>query len=84
LEFLASKLHVQSAEDWYRVGKTQVIELGGTTVSYHFLILGGGMLATFGKLLRALKFAYPDRHWDEKKLSWKGKKSVQRYVARNE
>jgi hypothetical protein len=37
------------------------------------------MLVTFGSLCQALQFAYPERKWDDKKFSFIGKKSVQRY-----
>jgi hypothetical protein len=39
---------------------------------------GGGMLSTFGKLSEALQFGYPEFFWDEKKFTFRGKKSAQR------
>jgi hypothetical protein len=38
------------------------------------------MLTKFGNLVEALKFAYPTEEWSEKKTSFKGKKSAQRFV----
>jgi hypothetical protein len=39
------------------------------------------MLTKFGKLIRALEFAYPEIKWDERKFSLRGKKSTQRYAS---
>jgi hypothetical protein len=39
------------------------------------------MLQKFGKLAKALKFAYPEEIWDDKKFNWKGKKSTQKYMV---
>jgi hypothetical protein len=39
------------------------------------------MLDKFGSLFKALKFAYPQKEWDEQKISFTGKKSTQRYLS---
>jgi hypothetical protein len=38
-------------------------------------------LTTFGKLFKALQFAYPEGNWDEKKISSREKKSSQRWLT---
>jgi hypothetical protein len=39
------------------------------------------LLATFGKLAKALTYAYPETNWNEVKLAIRHKKSGQRWLS---
>jgi hypothetical protein len=43
-------------------------------------LIGGGILAKFGSLGNALKYAYPEYPWDFTEFTFRGKKSTQRWL----
>jgi hypothetical protein len=76
---LAPQLHISQPDDWYRISGSQVNKLGG--MNFRWLLFntkGYGLLAKFGKLFCALQYGYPEISWDEKRFSYRGKKSAQR------
>jgi hypothetical protein len=80
LNQISMTLQLQSLEDWYRVGASQITKLGGAEFSTFLFpnLVGGRMLAKFGGLGAALSIAYPEKDWDLRKLSQISKKSTQR------
>eukprot|EP01124_Arcella_intermedia_P024109 TRINITY_DN3987_c0_g2_i2.p1 TRINITY_DN3987_c0_g2~~TRINITY_DN3987_c0_g2_i2.p1 ORF type:complete len:480 (-),score=120.91 TRINITY_DN3987_c0_g2_i2:412-1851(-) len=63
------QLHISNPDDWYRISRTQINQLGG-----------GALYNSFGNLGRALQYAYPDIPWDLQKFSFRGKKASQRWL----
>jgi len=59
---------LKKPEDWYRVSRTQIENLGGRAIFYR------------GSLYEALAIAYPNQKWDTKKFAMMGKKSAQRWL----
>jgi len=64
------QLHVTSPSDWYRISRDQILKIGGS-----------GLLAAFGSLGQALRYAYPEFNWIKSKFLLRGKKSAQRWLC---
>eukprot|EP01124_Arcella_intermedia_P028018 TRINITY_DN5608_c0_g1_i1.p1 TRINITY_DN5608_c0_g1~~TRINITY_DN5608_c0_g1_i1.p1 ORF type:complete len:508 (+),score=131.08 TRINITY_DN5608_c0_g1_i1:7-1530(+) len=71
-EYAKGQLYLEGEEDWYRVSRMQMNNIGG-----------GSVFMSFGNLGTALQFAYPEIEWDLAKFSARGKKSSQRWLRVN-
>eukprot|EP01127_Copromyxa_protea_P009797 TRINITY_DN2332_c0_g1_i3.p1 TRINITY_DN2332_c0_g1~~TRINITY_DN2332_c0_g1_i3.p1 ORF type:complete len:121 (-),score=13.53 TRINITY_DN2332_c0_g1_i3:413-775(-) len=58
-------------DDWYRVSRGQLYEVGAS-----------GFLSSFSRLYNALEFGYPEYQWDSKAFVIYSKKSVQRLLKK--
>uniref|UniRef100_A0A6B2L2T6 Uncharacterized protein n=1 Tax=Arcella intermedia TaxID=1963864 RepID=A0A6B2L2T6_9EUKA len=67
--YATNKLFISSPDDWYRISRKQMLDIGGTP-----------LYTAFGSLGNALDYMYPEVHWSTAKLSLSRKKSVQRWV----
>lgn len=70
LKEAATKLNISKTEDWYRVSVAQLSEVGC-----------GGLFKRM-KLIDALRLAYPEEDWNEKELSSRSKRAMQRQMTR--
>eukprot|EP01121_Diplochlamys_sp_Union-15-3_P005315 TRINITY_DN15647_c0_g1_i1.p1 TRINITY_DN15647_c0_g1~~TRINITY_DN15647_c0_g1_i1.p1 ORF type:complete len:239 (-),score=30.00 TRINITY_DN15647_c0_g1_i1:192-908(-) len=70
IEYVGEKLGVIELDDWYRVSRSQLTEVGAV----YFFEYHGGMFETLSKV-------YPSHTWDLSKLLLRQKKSMQWRVA---
>eukprot|EP01127_Copromyxa_protea_P023209 TRINITY_DN8633_c0_g1_i1.p1 TRINITY_DN8633_c0_g1~~TRINITY_DN8633_c0_g1_i1.p1 ORF type:complete len:412 (+),score=83.11 TRINITY_DN8633_c0_g1_i1:54-1289(+) len=70
LQFIEVQLGVKDPDDWYRISKRQIEELGGK-----------GLIKATGSLANALALAFPEIKWDIARFAKKTKKSRQRLLA---
>jgi hypothetical protein len=82
LESVKEKLHISSPEDWYRVSRVQLKQVGG--IIFWFILsdrLGGGLYNNIDTLYHALALAYPETDWHLRPFTLRGKKSTQRCLT---
>eukprot|EP01124_Arcella_intermedia_P024198 TRINITY_DN4020_c1_g1_i1.p1 TRINITY_DN4020_c1_g1~~TRINITY_DN4020_c1_g1_i1.p1 ORF type:complete len:339 (-),score=72.03 TRINITY_DN4020_c1_g1_i1:1123-2139(-) len=68
-ESASVQLYISEPQDWYRISRGQIKDVGGK-----------GLYTAFGNLGKALQFAFPEEDWDISKFSLRRKKSAQRWL----
>jgi hypothetical protein len=84
-ESITTQLSVSHQEDWYRISRSMIRNLGGTCWNLVFFFefisfIGASLYDKFGSLGRALQYAYPEGNWDLTKFNSRRKKSGQRWL----